>query len=193
MRDLTEAIALAEGVIEGVLPDQWQLPTPCPDWPVRLVVNHLVSGQLIFAGAIAGEPLETLLPLRDQDHLGDDPGAAYRSSAESLLAAVAAPGALERPVRVPVGTVPGVVALHLRVVECLVHGWDVARATGQRFDVPDDLAERELAFTAANLSRVPADRQPFGPPQPAADDAPPLDRLAAQLGRSVSWSPAGSS
>jgi uncharacterized protein (TIGR03086 family) len=92
---------------------------------------------------------------------------------------------LERSVTVPFGTIPGIVALHLRMTELLVHGWDLARATGQRPAFPDDLAEQELAFTRSKLTDIPPDRSPFGPPQPVADDAAAIDRLAACLGRNV--------
>ena len=110
---------------------------------------------------------------------------AYRDSAAGLLDAFRQPGVLEQTVTVPFGTVPGVVALHLRIVEMLVHGWDVARAIGYPATFPDDLAEQALAFSRNKLPDVPADRSPFAPAQPVAEDAPAIDRLAACLGRSV--------
>jgi uncharacterized protein (TIGR03086 family) len=77
------------------------------------------------------------------------------------------------------------VALHLRLTELLVHGWDLAHATGQpTTGLPDDLAEQELAFSRVQLERIPPDRSPFAPPQPIDDAAPAIDRLAALLGRS---------
>jgi hypothetical protein len=57
----------------------------------------------------------------------------------------------------------GDAALHLRVTELLVHGWDLARATGQPASFPDDLAEQELAFSRSKLADIPAGRRPFGP------------------------------
>lgn len=102
-----------------------------------------------------------------------------------MRAAFGQPGALERVITVPAGTVPGSVALHLRLTELLVHGWDLARATGQSVTgLPADLAEQELAFSRAQLDRMPRDRRPFAsPPQPVTDGAPAVDRLAALLGR----------
>ena len=75
-------------------------------------------------------------------------------------------------------------ALHLRITEALVHGWDLARATGQvpRFD--EDVVRQETAFSAAALDS-PAARQRFAAPQPAPAGAGALDRLAALLGRSA--------
>ena len=73
----------------------------------------------------------------------------------------------------------------IRIVEQLVHGWDLATATGQRPAFADEIAEQALAFTRPNLANIPPDRQPFGPPRAVSDSAPALDRLAALCGRKV--------
>jgi uncharacterized protein (TIGR03086 family) len=117
------------------------------------------------------------------DPLGSDPDAAYRDSARDMLAAFNEPGALGRTVTLPAGTVPGAVAAHLRTTEALVHGWDLARATGLPYDVPEDLAEGELAFSGPLIGRIPPERRPFAPSKPVPEDAPAIDRLAALLGR----------
>jgi uncharacterized protein (TIGR03086 family) len=179
---LATALPVTGNLVDAIEPAQWELPTPCPDWSVRDVANHLVFGHRRFAAALTGgQP-----PAPGEDVLGNDPGTAYRASGEAMLAAFRAEGALERPVSIPAGTLPGVVACELRVVEALVHGWDLARATGRPLEFPADLIEESIAFSRIQLGRIPADRTPFGPSQPAADDAPPLDRLAALLGRSIS-------
>jgi uncharacterized protein (TIGR03086 family) len=148
---------------------------------VREVVQHLVAGNQLFARALAGDPSPTEVP---EVAAGGWPST-YDASADALLAAFSAPGVLERVVTVPFGSVPGAVALHLRLVENLVHGWDLARATGQQPQHDDAVAEAALAFTLARLGDVPAGRSPFAPPQPAPDDSPAIDRLAAALGRRV--------
>ncbi|MEO8749686.1 MAG: TIGR03086 family metal-binding protein, partial [Allobranchiibius sp.] len=109
----------------------------------------------------------------------------YRQSARTLTGAFHFPGVLNQLVTVPFGTVPGNVALHLRIIDLLVHGWDLAQATGQAVRCPDALAEQEFQFTTAMLAGLPPDQRPFAPPQPVADDAPAIDRLAACLGRRV--------
>jgi uncharacterized protein (TIGR03086 family) len=145
------------------------------------VVQHLVAGNHLFARALTDGPSPVDLP---DVPVGEWP-ATYDTSADALLAAFSAPGALERVVTVPFGTVPGAVALQLRLVENLVHGWDLARATGQPARHDDRVAEAALVFTRARVADVPAGRTPFGPPQPVADNSPALDRLAATLGRRV--------
>ena len=183
---LSLALEATGQVLDGV-GGQWAGPTPCPEWDVRALASHLVTGNLGFAAALAGRP-----PAADPVPPGVPLPQAYRESAAALLAAFGEPGALERTVTVPFGTVPGIVALHLRATEVLVHGWDLARATGQAVAFPEEVAAAELDFTARMLPQVPPDRSPFGPPQPVAPDAPAIDRLAAMLGRYVAGAaPAG--
>jgi uncharacterized protein (TIGR03086 family) len=174
--DLARATAATGAVIAGIGDEQWDRATPCREWTARQLLDHLVTGNLAFAAAFTGgTPGEA----------GGDPQTAYRLSTEALRDAMERPGAMEQTVTVPFGTVPAVVALHLRVTELLVHGWDLAQATGQAATFPDDLAEQELAFSRRALGDVPPDRSPFAPPQPVAADAPAIDRLAACLGRPV--------
>ena len=176
--DLQQSLGEAGRLVEALQDDQWDAPTPCSGWNVRDVVRHLTAGNALFAQAIAGQdgPADGLGPVADD-------AAAYARSVELLVAASAAPEALDQLVSVPFGVVPGPVAVQMRVVEALVHGWDLARATGQTTTFADDLVDRTDGFTRQLLERVPSDRSPFRPPVPAADDAPPLDRLAALLGR----------
>jgi uncharacterized protein (TIGR03086 family) len=189
--DLAGALAAAERLVAEIGPREWDLPTPCTGWSVRDVVNHLVGGNLLFVRVFGGEPLpprEELVAASRTDRLGDDAVGALRASGSALLDTFRSEGALERVVTVPAGTFPGIAALHLRVVEALVHGWDVARATGRTLTAPDELVERELAFTRGTLPRLPprpAGQGPFAPARPVADGAPALDRLAALLGRPV--------
>ncbi|HEX3425292.1 MAG TPA: TIGR03086 family metal-binding protein [Acidimicrobiales bacterium] len=186
----TEQLAIVldamERVITGIGDDQWADPTPCAEWSVGDVVNHVVGGNLRFAQAIAGEETAVPDPAQDADA---NPVGAFHASATAVLEAFRTPGALEKVVTVPFGTVPGIVALHLRLTEILVHGWDLARATGQDAQFPEEVAEQELRFSQAKVGEVPPGRKPFGPPQPVPNDAAAIDRLAACLGRSVGWSP----
>jgi uncharacterized protein (TIGR03086 family) len=180
-------------LITAVTGGQWHLPTPCTDWTVRQLLNHLVGGNRLVTRVLGGEslpPPDQLGRRGHEDQLGDDPVTAYRTSANELLEALRAPGVLERAYTLPAGTLPGPAVVHLRIVETLVHGWDLARATCQQVSFPDQLVEQELAFSRDLLGRLPEGRQPFAPSRPVAADAPAIDRLAALLGRSPepAWS-----
>lgn len=171
---LARALDLFAQVLGAVGPDQWSLPTPCEAWTVRELVGHVAAGQQQLVRALGGE---------QDTAVDDDPATAYRTSANDLLAALAEPGALERVVTVPAGTVPAPVAVHLRTTEALVHGWDLAQAIGRPYDVPDDLAAAELEFSRPMLDSIPPEKRRFAPSRRVAEDAPPVDRLVALLGR----------
>jgi uncharacterized protein (TIGR03086 family) len=179
---LATALTVTGHLVDDIDRGQWELPTPCPDWSVRDLMNHLVLGHRRFAAALTGGTA----PTPGEDLLQSDADTAYRASGEAMLAAFRAEGALERMISVPAGTLPGLVACELRVVEAMVHGWDLARATGRSLEFPAGMVEESIAFSRIQLGRLPADRTPFGPSQHVADDAPALDRLAALLGRPVS-------
>ncbi|BFU42458.1 TIGR03086 family metal-binding protein [Krasilnikovia sp. MM14-A1004] len=168
---LADVVARTGRLIDGVTTEQWTEPTPCAGWDVRALVAHIVGGNALFAATLSGEAVTPQ---------------GYADSAERLLAAFRAPGALEKVVTVPFGEVPGTIALHLRLADLMVHGWDLARATGQRTDYPDDVVEQALAFSRSALPLVRQQGGPFAPSEPADEDAPVLDRLAAFLGRKVS-------
>ncbi len=190
VNQLSRALDVTGGLIDQLGPGAWPAATACTGWQVRDVVGHLISGHRAFTAIISGEEPGALgTAVRPPD---SELAAAYRESASAMLGAFGQPGALDRVVTVPVGTVPGVVALHLRLTEALVHGWDIARATGLPAEFPADLAEQELAFTRSKLGDVPPGPGPFGPPQPVPGSAPAIDRLAALLGRPVPAPRAGS-
>lgn len=183
---LERVLGTVQLLVEGIRAQQWDDPTPCSDWNVRDLTNHVVLGNRMFADILSGGTPATAGPERaDTGQVPGDVPAACREVGEALLAAFRQPGALERMVTVPFGTVPGIAALHLRITELLAHGWDLARATGQPAAFPEQIVERELEFSKEKLAELPPDRKPFAPPQPVAEDAPAIDRLAACLGRSV--------
>ena len=157
---LSLALDIAGRLIAAVPAGKWADPTPCPEWNVRDLVAHLVTGNYLFTSALRGEPPPAVRGTSRPD--GELPGA-YRDSAGVLVDAFRQPGVLERVVSVPFGSVPGAVALHLRITEVLVHGWDLARATGQPATFPEDLAEQELGFSRGKLADIPGDRHPFAP------------------------------
>lgn len=174
------ATAVADSVLAGVKPEQLGDPTPCTEWTLRQLINHVVTGNMMFLSTITGGPR----PDRDRDHVGDEPLDAFRRTAAELRTAVTGEGVLERTYPTPLGTGPGSLLATMRAIDTTVHSWDVAKATGQSTDLDPELAQWALATLRAVL---PADRQgsPFGDEQPAPADATAADRLAAFAGRVV--------
>jgi uncharacterized protein (TIGR03086 family) len=171
---------MTAGVIAGIEPGRLGDPTPCADWDVRTLINHLAAGNLRFAAMITGEPG----PGREDDVLGDDPLAAFRGSVTRLGAAFAADGVMDRTFPTPLGEGPGRMLAGMRVCELTVHGWDLAAATGQ----PRGLDPAVVEFASAVLRGMPVPRggpAPFAAEQQAPEGAPAADRLAAFAGRPV--------
>ncbi len=180
VEQLGRALSAVGQLIARVRDDQWSAQTPCTEWTVRDLVNHLVVGNLVFAALLRDQPP----PERGADHLGDDPVAAYRDTGAALQAAFAQPGVFERAYPGPLGIASGADRLRIRVADLLAHGWDLAQATDQPAELPEDLAEQALAFVRTQLtSSSRAGR--FAPAQHVTDDAAAIDRLVAFLGRPV--------
>src|SRR6185437_2924717 len=180
VEQLTRALSAVGDLITGIREDQWSAPTPCTDWTVHDLVNHLVGVNLAFAARLRDQ----VPPELGADHLGDNPAAAYRATSAAVQAGFDQPGAVERAYHGPLGTISGAAWLHVRITDLLAHGWDLARATGQPAELPEDLAEQALVFSRAQMATVSRTGR-FGPAQPVADDAPAIDRLVAFLGRPV--------
>jgi uncharacterized protein (TIGR03086 family) len=181
IEQLSLSLAAVGELVRGVRDEQWLAPTPCTDWDVRTLVNHLVGMNLVFTAILNDQPP----PERGGDRLGDEPGNAYLKSGSMLLAAFEQPGVLERTYRSPLGDATGEDRLQIRLYDLLAHGWDLAKATGQDLQLPDDVAEQSLAFVQVQLSSQSRTGR-FNEAQSIRDSAPAIDRLAAFLGRSVS-------
>ncbi|MFI9365090.1 TIGR03086 family metal-binding protein [Kitasatospora sp. NPDC053057] len=182
VEQIERAAATTGALIAGIGPEQWKLPTPCADWDVTALVNHLVGGIHLYVGQLTDtDPGKA----HEDDWLGDDPVAAYRSAAAADLAAWRRPGALDHSVTISLGEVPGEFAATVHLTELAVHGVDIAVATGQENLLDTELLEGLLAAIrqlGVDPYRVPGI---FGPEAPAAEGAPVHLRLLAHLGRPV--------
>jgi uncharacterized protein (TIGR03086 family) len=181
MESFDRAADAATTIVDGIGDDQYDLPSPCEEWTVRSVLNHIVVGNLTVAAVTGGRRY----PDRSADRLGRDPVAAFAKSIKDTRAVLTEPGLFERTVTTPVGEAPGVLLVHLRAAELVVHGWDLARATGQSTDIDPELAEHVMADWRARSGDRPRTLVPFAQPQPVPADACAADRLAGYLGRSV--------
>ena len=180
VQQLGRASAAVGQLVDAVRADQWSAATPCADWDVRRLVDHLTGLNRVFAALLAGEPS----PPRVADRGEADPVAAYHDSAARLLVAFGQPGVLERRYPGPLGEATGAERLQIRLYDLLTHGWDLARALGVPTALPDDVAEQSLAFVRGQLGEQARPGR-FDPAQPVRDDAPAIERLVAFLGRRV--------
>jgi uncharacterized protein (TIGR03086 family) len=135
------ALAATRRVVAGVSADQMGAPTPCDDWDVRTLLDHVVAGNWWAAELGAGNTIEAVGDRLDGGVLGDDPLAAYDASAAAAAEVFGRPGAMDAPCAVSYGPVPGSIYCGHRFLDVLVHGWDLAVATGQ----PTELDPRLVA------------------------------------------------
>ena len=178
------AVDVAKGVLANVKADQLDDPTPCATWKVRDLINHLVGGSYFFAAATNGEEIGGG---DAPDFASGDFKAGYEDGSKQAIAAFAAPGAMERIVKVPFGEFPGVAWMGLATTDTFTHAWDLAKATGQSTDLAPELAEQLLVGARQRISdEIRGDEpMPFAPEKSCPEDASPADRLAAFLGRTV--------
>jgi uncharacterized protein (TIGR03086 family) len=169
-------------IVRGVDAADMDKPTPCDDYDVRALLNHVVSGNLWVAPLVAGKTIEEVGDRYDGDVVGSDPSAAYNASAVAAGDAFAQQGAMEAPVAVSYGPVPGEVYAGHRFIDVLIHGWDIAIATGQDDTLDPDLVETCWAIVRPQLDLLQGSGA-FGTAVDIPDDADSETRLLAALGR----------
>jgi uncharacterized protein (TIGR03086 family) len=177
-----EALAETDRLVAGVGDDDWHRPTPCDDWDVRQVVNHVVSGNFWVKPLMTGVTIDEVGDRLDGDLLGDDPVAAYRRSADEAGAAFLADGAMDEPALVSYGPVPGSVYASHRFIDVLVHGWDIAVGAGLDTTLRGDLVDACLEVVLPEADELAASGA-FGSDHEVPEDASPQVRLLALLGR----------
>jgi uncharacterized protein (TIGR03086 family) len=178
---LEGTFASTQRIVDNIDSSQLNADTPCEDWNVRLVLAHIVGVMRHFEAAAVGE--EQPIPDPADVDLGDDPAATYRAAASGALAAWSRPGVLDGNLKVAAGEMPATTVANINALDTLVHGWDIARGTGQDAALDPALAEASLAFAQRF---VPDDVRGSGFMKPAVavgDDASPTDRLVAFCGR----------
>jgi uncharacterized protein (TIGR03086 family) len=170
--------------VGGVTADHLEMPTPCDGWSVRELLDHIVSGNHWAAELAAGKSIADVGDRLDGDMLGSDPQGAYRSSAERAAAAFNAPGAMDAPCAVSYGPVPGSVYCGHRILDVTIHGWDLAKATGQDATIDPELVDAVTAIVAPQIDMLEGSGM-FGTTVGIASDSDAQTRLLAQLGRNA--------
>jgi uncharacterized protein (TIGR03086 family) len=157
--------------------------TPCGEWTVRRLIDHLLAGQAMFAAGPAGgtvAPPEGPPPAL----VGGDPAAQYEEARKATVHAYAQPGVLEGTVKGGQADVPAAMILGIAFCDQLIHGWDLATATGQDATMPADLAA--VAWQLLDGRIDDAGRGPgknFAAALPAPADGSDQEQLLAYCGR----------
>jgi len=183
MDQLERAQAWTGAIVAGVHKEDLHEPTPCAEWDVAKLLDHLIADIDTFNRVASGEPLDlvtSITPEENEGRAAPDAAAAFDQVVKRARELWSAPGALERIYKTSRSELPGAGIFNIFLIELLVHGWDIAKATGQQREMPADLAEAELAFTTKMMKDK---RMGFAEPVLAPEDASATDRLVAFLGR----------
>ena len=166
-----------EDLVGAVRPEQWSNPSPCDEWDARGVVEHIV-----FMHGVMLRPLGR--ELSDAPSTAQDPLTAFRAARDDVESALAEPSIASSRVDTPMGAVT--FEQHVDAVvsgDMVLHGWDLARATGQ----DETMDPTEVERITRELAAIPEDvlRRPgvLGPRVEVPDSASPQDKLLGFLGR----------
>jgi uncharacterized protein (TIGR03086 family) len=183
---MKRVVAQTGAVVDGVAADQLGAPTPCAEWSVRDVINHITGGATMFAEGVdqGSVPDDRLGQLLAGDNLGDDYKGAFHVAADRAVSSFDQPGALDKMVKLPFGEMPAGVALNIAVFDVATHNCDIAKATGQK------LEDAELLQAALEMGKQmigPDFRSSglFDAEKQCGADASAEERLLAFAGRDV--------
>jgi uncharacterized protein (TIGR03086 family) len=180
-----------ERTLRAVRAEQWAWPTPCTEWDVRQLVNHMTRGNLNYVCLLRGRTAAEFLRLRNVDALGADPVGAYARSVRTCAEAFTGPDALQRVLDYPLGRLTGRQALAVRTADSTIHTWDLARAIGADDTLDTGLVgwiDEHLDAIYAGLAETPTDAATthrfFAASRTVpADDTSRQARLLALMGR----------
>ncbi|SDG31087.1 TIGR03086 family protein [Sinosporangium album] len=128
--------------VHAVRDEQWDQPTPCTDWDVRALVNHMVSENFWVPELLAGKTVDEVGDTFDRDLLGDEPVEVFDTSEAEATRAVAAEGVLDRTAHLSFGDVPAAEYLSELFADALIHSWDLSRAIGGNDRLDPELVEQ---------------------------------------------------
>ena len=166
------------GVLANVGPEQLGAATPCSEWTIQDLIEHVIGGNEhvgIWSGSTDAPPARP-----------DNLVAAHRAAAAAAQDIFAGPDGMSTMFKLPFAEVPGQMFIGMRTSDVLTHAWDLAAATGQSTDLDPELAAEQLAAVRAVVGpQFRGAGKPFGEEQPCASERAPADQLAAFLGRKV--------
>ncbi|HZP27670.1 MAG TPA: TIGR03086 family metal-binding protein [Acidimicrobiia bacterium] len=191
MHDLRPAVRTLADLVAEVDDAQLGAPTPCPDYTVGDLLDHIGGLAVAFAAAARKEdgPNASVPPPGDRARLGDDWRTRIPRDLAALGDAWAAADAWDGTTKIAGMEMPASVVGTVGLDEVVTHGWDLARAIGRPFGADEATMAGCLEFLEpmsqpeAAAARAPA----FGPVVEVPADAPTLDRLIGLTGRDPGW------
>ena len=182
------AVTSTQRIVENIQPGLWDNATPCTEWNLRVLVNHLIGENAWVAELFAGKTIAEVGGRLDGDLTGDNPIKSYVDTAEPARAAIEAPGAMEFICHLGGGDAPGSKYATELFIDTVIHGWDVAKGSGQDAALDPELAQACYEIVAP-MEGILRRSGAFGSDVPVADDADLQTKLLAVVGRWADWSP----
>lgn len=190
--DLEPATRKMTEILAGIPDEMLDRPTPCPAYSVGDLVDHVGGFALAFTGAAtkANSDAASQGPSGNASRLGPDWRKRIPHDLDALAEAWRDPAAWSGMTKAGGIDLPGEVAGLVALDELVMHGWDLARATGQAYDCEQPLLEAVHTFVAqfSGPGQEAAREGLFGPVVKVPDDAPLLDRVVGLAGRDPAWS-----
>ena len=179
---LTYILPTLTAMVDRIGPTQLNKSTPCSEFTVHDVLDHMIVLGGSFAYSFRGEQTPEI---HAPAVYGWVPAAEFRKAMDDLLDAVKSPGAMERTISAPVGEMPGSTFARFVAFDGLIHGWDLASATGLDYDLPPAVIASVDEFARGALTSQMRDGDTFKEATIAPADASQIERLVAFSGRSL--------
>lgn len=192
-RQVLPAAAAATTAVVQTLPADatdplWSRPTPCTGWDVRRLLSHLVAEHLWAPRLLAGESMADVGDAYDGDVLGVDPPAAWQEAITASLLAWAEVDDEDVEIQMSYGPATRQEYARQMLVDLVVHGWDLARATGQSYEPAEPAVQAVLDYEGPRLSSGDGWPGVFAKAVPVPPGSELLDRAVALTGRDPGWS-----
>ncbi|HEX6525285.1 MAG TPA: TIGR03086 family metal-binding protein [Streptosporangiaceae bacterium] len=181
-QEMAAAAAETVRVVRGVRDDQLKDPSPCHDWDVRTLLNHIIlwtaysAEQRAYGKSVAEELMNK--DFAAEPDFADD----YAAQVDRALTAWSDPQTWERELGVMGNAMPAADVAAMLIMEIVLHGWDLAKATGQEYHCPDNVAALVLR-TVQEQGDMFRQYKGFADPIDVPADAPVFDRVLGLSGR----------
>ena len=189
--DLTAIFEKASRRVQEIMANirqgQGDGPTPCTEWNVRDVMNHVIGVLEFTAGCMVGNPPDIRPNEAESSYVGETDVAvlaqAYRAEAARVLEMAGEPGVLDRVAATPLGDMPVNRIMVGTTLDQVIHGWDLARATGQDTTIDAGLVEFAHGMLLSGFAAMGRQAGFIGAEVAVSHDASPQDKMLAYMGR----------
>ncbi len=181
------SIDRAKEVVAHIKQEQIDAPTPCTEWNVHAVINHLIGGAELTTAGLLGNAFEFAPGTTESSYIAeidaDKLSKAYQTESDAVLAAAGRPGALERVVPTRFGDMPMAQFLMAIATDQFIHTWDLAKATGQDSTLDPGLVAVVYPMLRSGFAEMGRNGGFIGPEVPVPDTAGLQEKMLGYMGR----------